>query len=244
MDERDFAELISVFLKGNELDGTLISKDAKKPANAADADQSSGEFDDQRSIIEALAKKIKDSQIEENKERVSARIVTEDSKEIETEPSTAIGTDVKPLSTDKAERGREEQLITEEEAIKLLRKGESAEITALRQKLHQFLNLDGVLAALLVTRSGFVVENVSTIGFNMDEISAVIATGFEKLDKIGLELDQGGLQLAMLEYEQGPVLISPLNQDIVLTIVATQWTTLGRIRWEIKKRGEEITANL
>jgi len=40
------------------------------------------------------------------------------------------------------------------------------------------------------------------------------------------------------------VIIAPIVPDIALVVVASQWTTLGRIRWEIKKHRDELIASL
>ncbi|OFW35088.1 MAG: hypothetical protein A2074_07320 [Candidatus Aquicultor primus] len=117
-------------------------------------------------------------------------------------------------------------------------------MVTLQQILHRFTALDGVIAALLVTRDGFIVDYASNIEFELDMVSAVVATGFGMLDRIGSELERGALSTGMLEYEEGTVVISPLVPDIALVIIASQWTTLGRIRWEIKKYGDELIANL
>ncbi|MDP2212070.1 MAG: roadblock/LC7 domain-containing protein [Candidatus Aquicultor sp.] len=220
MDEKDFAELISVFLKGSELGKDAAGKEKGSTDDAFDPEASSNEAEVRKNIIEALAERIKESQ---EAEEVT---VTALSEAATTAPEV------------------EEELITKEEVDQLLSKEEPAEIVTLQQILHRFTALDGVIAALLVTRDGFIVDYASNIEFELDMVSAVVATGFGMLDKIGSELERGALSTGMLEYEEGTVVISPLVPDIALVIIASQWTTLGRIRWEIKKYGDELIANL
>jgi len=266
LDERDFAELISVFLKGNEPDKNPNKEESDGATNTG---PSSSEAEVRKNIIEALAERIKESQEVEGTEGYPATESAEPSieettmqgktgpgeaipgeesfieQEAEEEATAVESKGIEAFETrGPEEAGTEEQLITKEEVDQLLSKEEPAEIVTLQQILHRFTSLDGVIAALLVTRDGFIVDYASNIEFDLDMVSAVVATGFGTLDKIGYELEQGALQLAMLEYEQGPVVISPLVQDIALVVVASQWTTLGRIRWEIKKQSDELVANL
>ncbi|MBE0447263.1 MAG: roadblock/LC7 domain-containing protein [Actinobacteria bacterium] len=252
MNERDFAELISVFLKGNEPDKNSNHKEKEESDTVVDIGLSSNEAEVRKNIIEALAERMKESrEIEGNLIKPA-----EEDGGFATE-ETLVGQDAgeKVLAVEDTESGafkarepaktvKEGPLITKEEVDRLLSKEEPADIVTLQQILHQFTSLDGVIAALLVTRDGFIVDYASTTKFDLDMVSAVIATGFGTLDKIGRELEQGDLQLAMLEYEQGPIVVAPLIQDIALVVVASQWTTLGRIRWEIKKRSNELIANL
>jgi len=254
LDERDFAELISVFLKGSELDDVSSSQE-KKGSDPAITKQPSNEAEIRKSIIEALAERIKESQGSQGtdekaesapKEAATVAIDAEKLAEetsIDEEAEKEVGTKDSAIE-DLDKLSEEEELVTKEEVSTLLSKPGSSEPAALRQILSSFTDLDGVLAALVVSRDGFTVDSATDVELDLDMVSAVIATGFDKLDKIGNELGQGGLRTAMLEYNQGPVVIAPLVEDIVLVIVASQWTTLGRIRWEIKKRSDEIIAYL
>ncbi|MBS3908619.1 MAG: roadblock/LC7 domain-containing protein [Actinobacteria bacterium] len=243
MDEKDFAELISVFLKGSEQGKDAAEKEKGSADDAFDPESSSNEAEVRKNIIEALAERIKESQ-EAEEVAVNAR-----SEAATMAPNTGIsyeaaGVENPPETPGEETPEVEEELITKEEVDQLLSKEEPAEIVTLQQILHRFTALDGVIAALLVTRDGFVVDYASNIEFELDMVSAVVATGFGMLDRVGSELERGALSTAMLEYEEGTVVISPLVPDIALVIIASQWTTLGRIRWEIKKYGDELIANL
>lgn len=238
MDERDFAELISVFLKGAEGEKAAREKEEGTPVPSDEEPKSESEI--RRNIIEALAEKIKETQ-EPQEQETSPEKLGEPT--VSQTPAESPGGQV----FEEAERPAEEQLITKEEVDKLLNKEESrepAEIVPLQQILYRFLSLDGVSAAILATRDGFTVDYASSEELEFDMISATIATCFNYLEKVGNELDRGLLDIAMLEYEHGPVIIAPLVHDVWLAIVASNWTTLGRIRWEIKKYAGELIAHL
>jgi predicted regulator of Ras-like GTPase activity (Roadblock/LC7/MglB family) len=295
MDERDFAELISVFLKGSESTDELIIEENDEQASTTTHIQSN-EAEIRKNIIEALAEKIRESQdknpaqaerIEQTPaaepERVKIEVETveapeasldadnslregvrKDEKEtasadttgetvsadaaIDTETGTDTVTTTATVADTNTETdpvtGISNDLVTEEEVVTLLL-GEDREEDASPQKiLQRFLELDGIVAALLVSRDGFTVEHVRNIEFDLDMVSAIVATGFGSMDRIGNELGHGDLRIAMLEYLNGPIILAPLVPDIVLVIVASQWATIGRIRWEIKKQTDELIISL
>jgi len=242
LDERDFAELISVFLKGSEPDD---SSDEKK---SDDIDKGTGQSVDEaelrKNIIEALAERIKESQEPRSEdflvedilaEAANAEEIMEEAPSIEEAVNEAASED--PASI-------EEDLVTDEEMSKLLSDSKPSEDASLHQVLSRLTDLDGVISALVVSRDGFVVDHVSNVKLELDMVSAVVATGFNILDKIGQELKNGEFETAMVEYADGPVVISPLTEDIMLVVTASSETTLGRIRWEVKRQRENIAANL
>ncbi|HEY3375253.1 MAG TPA: roadblock/LC7 domain-containing protein [Candidatus Aquicultor sp.] len=238
MDERDFAELISVFLKGAGPDNT---PDSNEPgAHATDnPQQAPSDAELRKNIIEALAEKIKESQEVEE-------VALQETPDDEALQETVMFDDTRANADEEALPvvDIDEQLVTKEEVDKLLNKDEPANIMPLQQILHRFLDLDGVIAAMLITRDGFTVDYASNIEFEFDMVSAVAATGFAVFGKIGDELGKGVLDIAMLEYDAGPVIISPVVHDVALVVVASQWATLGRIRWEIKKQANDLITHL
>jgi hypothetical protein len=252
LDEKDFAELISVFLKGSEAGKDTADRDNESTDTAFDSESSANEAEVRKNIIEALAERIKESQeaedtvaaISSETATIADDTVSDRWASVEEGAGGPSQEAIEEKPREETSGGEEEQLITKEEVDQLLSKEEPAEIVTLQQILHRFTALDGVIAALLVTRDGFVVDYASNIEFELDMVSAIVATGFGMLDKIGSELERGALQFGMLEYENGTVVITPLVPDIALVVVASQWTTLGRIRWEIKKHGDELIANL
>jgi predicted regulator of Ras-like GTPase activity (Roadblock/LC7/MglB family) len=299
MDERDFAELISVFLKGSDTNNEIASTDTDEQSTDA-PNTNADEAEIRKNIIEALAEKIRESKdktalpekdvverIQDAGQAIAGNVknnVNDNGKKetsILTEEKIALQTIVESpsdsldkTSSDKIEDEvilpdttpqkisslnnadietvsslAAEDLVTEEEAETLLIGNEYIDEPGidvpLQHILQRFLELDGVNAALLVSRDGFTVEHASKMELDdLDTISAIIATGFSLLDKIGDELKQNALQIAMLEYLNGPIIVTPLVHDIVLVIVASQWATLGRIRLEIKRQSSELIVNL
>jgi predicted regulator of Ras-like GTPase activity (Roadblock/LC7/MglB family) len=111
----------------------------------------------------------------------------------------------------------------------------------LRQTLGEFAQLDGVSAALVVGRDGFVIEGVATDDVDLEALAAVTASSMGASEALSTDLNRGSLFGLMLEYENGPVVVSPAGRDAMLVIVANGVAQLGRIRLEVKRRQQAIT---
>jgi predicted regulator of Ras-like GTPase activity (Roadblock/LC7/MglB family) len=105
----------------------------------------------------------------------------------------------------------------------------------LRGILDGLLRIDGVTAALVVGRDGFVIEAVSTDGIDGDSVGAIAASSLGTSEEMGNELHLGPLGSILIEFDQGPVAISPAGPEAVLAVVANQTVNVGRLRIEMRK---------
>lgn len=114
-------------------------------------------------------------------------------------------------------------------------------MTDLRQTLGEFTQLDGVSAALVVGRDGFVIEGVATDEVDLETLGALTASSMGASEALSADLSRGNLLGLMLEYESGPVVVSPAGREAMLVIVANGTANLGRIRLEVKRRQLAVT---
>jgi len=105
----------------------------------------------------------------------------------------------------------------------------------LKQILGEFLKTEGVSAAVVVGRDGFVIESAASGKMDIDALGAMASTGLGTSEAMGKELGKGELRQMLVELDQGPILISPLSPDELIAIVATNEANIGRIRYELKK---------
>ncbi len=113
-------------------------------------------------------------------------------------------------------------------------------VADLKKLLSEFAQLDGVSAALVVGRDGFVIEGVTTEDVDLEALGAVTASSLAASDALAAELGRGRLFGLMLEYEGGPLVLSPVGPEAILVIMGNGSANLGRIRLELKKRHEAI----
>lgn len=114
----------------------------------------------------------------------------------------------------------------------------------LKQILGEFIKLDGVTAAVIVGRDGFVIESAESGNIDSEALGAMASTGLGTSEAMGSELGKGEMHQMLVECENGPILLSPLSDDELIAIVAEKNVNIGRIRYELKKNRDRIIAAL
>jgi hypothetical protein len=114
----------------------------------------------------------------------------------------------------------------------------------LKKILDEFLNLEGVSAAVVVGRDGFVIESAMSGKMDIDALGAMASTGIGTSEAMGKELGKGELTQMLVELDRGPIIVSPLSKEELIAIVAENSSNLGRIRYELKKNKERLVAAL
>ena len=110
----------------------------------------------------------------------------------------------------------------------------------LKQLLTEFTGISGVNTACLVGRDGFLLESIALSGVDTEMIGAIASSGFGASEAMGNQLQKGGMSMTMVEYENGPVMLSPVGSEAFLVIIADKDANLGMIRLKIKKHVREI----
>ncbi|MCK4837953.1 MAG: response regulator [Desulfobulbaceae bacterium] len=110
----------------------------------------------------------------------------------------------------------------------------------LKEVLTEFTNIPGVNTACLVGRDGFLLDSIAMSGIDTEMIGAIASSGFGASEAMGNQLGKGALSMSMIEYNDGPVMLSPIGADAFLVVVAEKDANLGMIRLKIKKHTSEI----
>ncbi len=114
----------------------------------------------------------------------------------------------------------------------------------LQRILHDFVKIEGVDTAIIVGREGLVVGHCSNVKINADALGAMASTSVGMSMAMGDYLDMGICEQVLVELENGPVILLPVGQNEILAVVAQQGANIGRIRYEIRKNKDRITAAL
>lgn len=110
-------------------------------------------------------------------------------------------------------------------------------VSELRKVLGELARVDGVTAALVVGRDGFLIEGVSADDeLDLEAVGAVTASSIGASEVLSTDLRRGPLFSMMLEYENGAVVVAPAGRDAMLVVVTSGTGNLGRIRLELRKR--------
>lgn len=118
-------------------------------------------------------------------------------------------------------------------------------MASLREQLGDLIKVEGITAAVVVGRDGFVIDGVNNgAGMDIEAVGAVISTGVGTAESMGRELRVGTMSQGMVEYKDGVIVMSFLGKDAILACVAGTSANLGNVRYQIKKRSPEIQAAL
>jgi predicted regulator of Ras-like GTPase activity (Roadblock/LC7/MglB family) len=120
-----------------------------------------------------------------------------------------------------------------------------ATTTNLKEQLADLSKVEGIVAAVIVSRDGFVIEGVNqSPDMDLDGVGAVISAGMGATEVMGGELRVGNFAQSMIEFEKGIVVVSSVGEAGTLAVVADLKSNLGNVRYQIKRRLPGIQAAL
>lgn len=115
----------------------------------------------------------------------------------------------------------------------------------LKQHLSSLVAIEGINAAVVVSRDGFVVDGIVSNGaLDTEAVGAVVSAGIGSAEVMGNELGAGDLTQTLFEYKGGVIAVSFLGNAAILAIVADLKANLGNIRYQVKKHTPEIEKSL
>ncbi|HEX5506055.1 MAG TPA: roadblock/LC7 domain-containing protein [Thermomicrobiales bacterium] len=113
-------------------------------------------------------------------------------------------------------------------------------------------SLPAVLSRIQVAGNAELVAAASTEGFLIDaarrddvaldaeEFAAVAVNGVMVAQALGREISRGAMAGAFFEYEQGTVIVSVLDDEVALVILAGKETNLGRLRLITRRYRDDV----
>lgn len=116
----------------------------------------------------------------------------------------------------------------------------------LDELLSGLIQIDGVRAAALIGKDGFVINSKTRNGnIDMETVGAIVIGGLHSSETIGQELSVGKIEQSMVEYENG-IILSRMFSDgtAILTVIADQSVMLGNVRYQVAKFLPEIQKQL
>ena len=108
-------------------------------------------------------------------------------------------------------------------------------VAALRQR-------DGVEAAVVLGRDGLLIDSQTEPTVDAERVAALIPSIVAAADEYGSHDGRGSLTTAVLEFAQGIAIISVLNNDAILVVLAKATTNLAPLLFELRRNRENIAA--
>ena len=129
---------------------------------------------------------------------------------------------------------------TESQALSSVRSVDGAKENTVNY-LSELLQVEHVLSAWLVDNQGRMVEGQAREDLWKDKpVGGSLLAGFGAAEMLGSSLWLGELQLTMMEYNSGIVLLSPFAADRVLAVVAENNVNLGMLRIQFRSVLEKL----
>jgi len=108
--------------------------------------------------------------------------------------------------------------------------------------LHQVMQIKGVMAVAIVEREGRILESITTNELDLSFVGSVVHSGMALSYQLTDLLGSGEMVQTVLEYEHGPILLTPLgianspkNQQAVAVVTLDSSSSLGRARFKLRK---------
>ena len=116
--------------------------------------------------------------------------------------------------------------------------------TKLHELIEQARDVDGIDAVMVLDRDGLTLAASAADEIDTESLSATAANGLLLADALGAELGQlGDATQTTIEYAGGTILLTPLDEDLALLILAHTGANLGRLRLLARRsRGDLLTA--
>lgn len=113
---------------------------------------------------------------------------------------------------------------------------------ALGGSLRELKESAGLSLVSIVSSDGLVIESAHDSDVDAEAVATVAASGLLMMDSLGRELNQGPAKDIILEYEENLVILSPLNDDLLLVTVGDGSANLGRVRLLLRRSLEKLGA--
>ena len=98
--------------------------------------------------------------------------------------------------------------------------------------------------AAVVGSDGLVVDAAASHGVDAEEVCAMASSGLLMMDALGRALGTGSARSAILEFEGRTVLISPVDADNLLVLLAGSDANLGRMRIVMRRSMDSLREGL
>jgi predicted regulator of Ras-like GTPase activity (Roadblock/LC7/MglB family)/CheY-like chemotaxis protein len=132
------------------------------------------------------------------------------------------------------------ETVSHSEGILDVQSSKEVKMAGLKELLNEFAKLPGVKAVCLVGRDGFLLDSISQTGIDVEMVGAIASSGFGAAESMGRQLGKGAMSMNMIEFESGPVMLTPVGSDAFIVVVADTDANLGMVRLKLKKHSKEL----
>jgi uncharacterized protein len=110
----------------------------------------------------------------------------------------------------------------------------------LTRVLTRLQTADAIDLVAVISTDGLLIDAAARADLDAQHLAATACNGLLMARAIGGELGRGAPVQAIIEYEQGLLLLEPLDEDLALVMLTPKEANLGRLRLIARKYGPEI----
>lgn len=112
-------------------------------------------------------------------------------------------------------------------------------MTSIQDLVRALRARDGVDAVVLLGRDGLVIDAQSSSTADPERLAALVPLVVGAAEELGIQAARGGVATAILEFERGVAIISPLGTDAVLLVLTTLQET-GALLYELRRNRSRL----
>lgn len=101
---------------------------------------------------------------------------------------------------------------------------------------------DGVEAALVLGRDGLLIDNAADAGVDGEGIAARVPSILQFCDELGSAAAKGSLRTAIIELEQGLVVLTAMSGDVLLLVLLKQDANVGALLYDLRRHRSGLAA--
>ena len=117
-------------------------------------------------------------------------------------------------------------------------------MSGLREIIQGLPMRDAVLGAAIVGEDGLVIHNALAATADADAVAALAVTTMRHAEQLGGAGACGELRTAVLDYGNGPAILSVVAPGATLVILARPGRDLGSLLYELRTRRESLAGLL
>lgn len=101
---------------------------------------------------------------------------------------------------------------------------------------------EGVDAAVVLGRDGLVIDARTSADVDAEQVAALAPSIASAADTLGTATARGILATAVLEFENGLAVVSPLNGDVLLLVLLHQSANVGPLLYDLRRHRSLIAS--
>ena len=110
----------------------------------------------------------------------------------------------------------------------------------LKTILNELTRKTGIIAALVVSRDGFIIDGTSGEDVDLEALAAVTSGAFVAWEAAGVEVAIGQPRVLLVETESGAIVVTPVDADAMLVLMGNRLCNLGRLRIEAGRARDSV----